>query len=82
LPTTTPEKILIFSLVGSIDTLWPIKKQKHSISVGAVRRLNMDLMLNDASEEGAQLMRSASVGSNGGHYPTLYAQKIPLRKYE
>jgi hypothetical protein len=39
----------------------------------------MNLTLNDASEEGTQLLRSASVGSNGGNSPTLYAQKIQLR---
>jgi hypothetical protein len=47
------------------------KKQKHSFSVGAGRRFNMYLTLNDASEEGTQLLRSASVGSNGGNSPTL-----------
>jgi hypothetical protein len=42
----------------------------------------MYLMLNDASEESAQLLKPASVGSNWGHSPALYAQKIPLRNYE
>lgn len=55
------------------------KKHKHSFSVGAGRRFSMYLKLNDASEEGAQLLRSASVGSNGGNSPTLHAQKIQLR---
>ena len=74
MPNMTLQKILIFGLVGSRDTLWPRKKQTHSLSVGAGRRLNMYLTLNDASEEGAHLLRSASLGSNGGNSPTLYAQ--------
>jgi len=61
MPNMTLQKILIFSLAGSRDTLWSRKKQNHSFFVGAGRRYTMSLTLNDASEEEAQLLRYASV---------------------